>query len=429
MNINKLYEYYLNSNKISINSKNIKPNDLFFAIKGKNFNGNQFAEEAIQNGAMAAIVEEKTYENIKKNIFYVSNVIHTLQSLAKFHRQKLLQTIIIVITGSNGKTTTKELIASILKTEFNIQYTKGNLNNHIGVPLTILSIKKYHKFAIIEIGANHKNEIHHLTNLCDPDIGYITNFGKSHLKGFNGLSGVIKSKCELYNYLKNNNKIALINKNDVIQTNKSKNIQNISFGGKSKKFFFQKININNQIGLKHKNYKILSQLTGDYNFSNIAAAVRIGLYFNISLINIKNAIENYMPNHYRSQIIYHKKYQILIDAYNANPTSMQASINNFSNFKGEKCVILGDMMELGKYSKKEHQFIVTYAKKFSFNQYFFIGKEFFKIKNTIKLCNENEFYEYKDNFIQKLNKNKIYSKNLLIKGSRQMELETLLNYL
>lgn len=424
MNINKLYDYYLNSNKININSKKIKKNDLFFGIKGNNTDGSLFAEEAIEKGAIIAIIDNKKYQNIQKNIFHVANIINTLHKLAAFHRKQLFKTKIIVITGSNGKTTTKELIASVMKTKFSIQCTKENFNNHIGVPLTILSIKKYHQFAIIEIGANHKHEIHYLTNLCNPDIGYITNFGKAHLEGFNGLSGVIKSKCELYDYLRKNNKIALINTDDLIQIKKSQNIKKIFFGEKSKYFCFKKNQINNQIGLEYQKYTILSNLTGIYNFSNIAAAVRLGLYFKISLNKIKNSIENYVPNNNRSQIIYRKKYQILIDAYNANPTSMKASINNFSNFIGKKCIILGDMAELGKYSKKEHEFIIQYSKKFQFDQYCFIGKEFFKLKK-----NENEFYESKKDFINKLKHTTIQETKILIKGSRKMELETLLNYL
>lgn len=424
MNINKLYNYYLNGNKININSKKIIKNDLFFGIKGSNTDGSIFAKEAIKKGAIIAIIGDKKYENKEKNIFYVSNVINTLQKLASFHRKKLSKTKIIVITGSNGKTTTKELIVSVFKNNFNIQYTQGNLNNHIGVPLTLLSIKKYHQFAIIEIGANHKNEINYLTNLCKPNIGYITNFGKAHLEGFNGLSGVIKGKCELYDYLRNNNEIALINTNDLIQIQKSKKIKKISFGRKSKNFFFKKIKINNKIGLQYKKYKIFSHLTGICNFDNISAAVRLGLYFKIPIKKIKNSIENYVPNNYRSQIIFKNKYQILIDTYNANPSSMKSAIKNFSNFKGNNCIILGDMGELGKYSKKEHEFIIQYSKKFKFNQYYFIGKEFFKLKN-----NNNEFYESKKEFIQKIKHKKIQAKNLLIKGSRKMELEKLLNYL
>lgn len=419
MEIKELYKYYLNYNNIVLNSKIIKQNDIFFGIKGKNYEGSTFAEESINKGAILAIVDNKKYENTKKNIFYIQN---GLMMLAIHHRI-YLNIPIIVITGSNGKTTTKELCAAVMKRKFKVQYTKNNFNNQIGVLLTILSIRKYHDIAIIEIGASYPQEIKFLTNICKPTIGYITNFGKSHLKGFKNIQGVIKSKSELYDFLRENNKVVLLNTDDPKQVEQSKQIKKITFGQNSN-YNFLLFNKNNKVGLKYYNYNILSKLIGNYNFSNISAAIRLGIYFEISFYEIKIAIESYIPKNYRSQIVHKNNKNIILDCYNANPSSMEASIKNFFNFIGSKCLILGDMLELGLVSRQEHKKIIKYSKKFLYDEYFFIGNEFFNVK-----INHLEFFFSKKDFIKKIKNYKIKSKNILIKGSRSMELETLIDFL
>lgn len=423
MKINKLYIEYLNCNKVCIDSRKIEKNDIFFGLTGKNINGSIFANQAIKEGARLALVNDKKYQNLNKKIFYVKEVLKILQELSIYHRKKL-KIPIFAITGSNGKTTTKELIASVMSQKFNIHCTQGNLNNYIGLPMTILSINKKHKFSIIEMGASHQGEIKFLANLCKPDIGYITNFGKAHISGFNNLEGVIKGKSELYDFLRKNQKLSLVNSNDIQQMKNSKGIQRILFGNKSKRYTFDFFEKNNQVGLIYKEFKLLSNLTGKYNFTNICAAVRLGFHFGISFDKIKIGIESYIPNNNRSQIKYHKRYKIIMDAYNANPSSMKVSITNFSNFQGEKCIILGDMFELGKDSEKEHRYIIKYAKKFLFQKYYFIGNEFFKVK-----INEDEFFNSKKKFIEILKCTTIKQKNILIKGSRKMALETICNYL
>jgi len=300
MDIDKLYTYFKECEDISTDSRVLKKNSLFFALKGDNFDGNEYALEALDKGAKYAIIDSQISDNPK--FIKVKNVLKTLQSLSVFHRTKLTNTTIIAITGSNGKTTSKELINSVLSFGNKSNSTKGNLNNHIGVPLTLLGIKETSEFAIVEMGANHIKEISFLTNLVKPDIGYITNFGKAHLEGFGDLNGVIKGKTELYDWLIKNDRIILINNDDAIQ-NKFKKENSITFSVNKKSNYNFKKNTKNFISVIYKNIEINSQLIGDYNFSNIGAAIALGLNFKIPIQNIKKAIESYIPKNNRSQII------------------------------------------------------------------------------------------------------------------------------
>ncbi len=421
--IEKIYKFYKESFKVSTDTRNIEKNSIFFALKGANFNANKFAKLAIAKGASYAIVDEKAYQ-INSKIILVNNVLETLQKLATYHREQLGLPI-IALTGSNGKTTTKELINIVLSEQFNTTATKGNLNNHIGVPLTLLSMRKETEIGIVEFGANHSQEIAFLCEITKPDYGYITNFGKAHLEGFGSLEGVINAKTELYTYLRKTNKMVFISNSDAIQVQKSKGINKIRFGSEKADAIIKFINADPFVKLKYKESIITSKLVGNYNFSNISAAIAMGAYFNISTNNIKNAIEKYKPTNNRSQIIKTNTNEIILDAYNANPTSMQCALDNFIQLKVKnKIVILGDMFELGDYAEKEHQLIAEMLNKSAIDKVYLLGENFAKIKtNSTKIILLKNYYAFEKLFKD----NKIENTYFLIKASRGMALERVLN--
>lgn len=425
----KIYPLFLECDSISTDTRNIALNSMFFALKGDNFNGNKFAEIAIEKGAKYAIVDEIEYENPKLGIFYVNNSLETLQKLANYHR-KQLKTPILSLTGSNGKTTTKELIARVLQKKYNIISTIGNLNNHIGVPLTLLRLKKEHEFAIIEMGANHLKEIEFLCEIAEPDFGYITNFGKAHLEGFGGVEGVIQAKSELYNYLEKNNKIAFVNTDDSKQIELTENLKTIKFGSQNNADYQFKYLKNNNAKcppIQYNSTIVQSELIGEYNLSNVAAAIAIGLHLKVDLQDIKAAIEAYTSGDNRSQLVNKNDYKIILDAYNANPSSMEVALKNFSSMNGEKAVVLGDMFELGDSSKIEHQNIADLAFKLRFNEIYLIGNYFHSIDKE-NLSNMKTF-ENREEAINYFSQHPIRSKTLLIKGSRGMQLEKIIEFL
>lgn len=419
----ELYNYFKESSSVSTDTRLINKGSIFFALKGENFDGNKFAEEAIKNGASYAVIDDQSLNNPK--FIKVKNVLKSLQDLSKFHRSKLLKTKIIALTGSNGKTTTKELISEVLKKKYKIISTIGNLNNHIGVPLTLLRIKQNTEIAIVEMGANHLNEIKLLTDLINPDFGLITNFGKAHLEGFGSIEGVIKGKSELYDFLIKNDKKAFINNDDYIQNQFIGN--KISFSKEDKSnYIFKEVKDTNYAGLNYNDFIVDSKLTGNYNYHNIAFATSIGLYFNISIEKIKEAISNYIPSNNRSQIIEKNNKLIILDAYNANPTSMISAINSLIEKQGKKSVILGDMFELGNQSEKEHHDLIDFCVKNNFENIFLIGNEFFKQKDKFEIP---FFYKTKDELNKHIKKFPITSKYILIKGSRVMRMENLINFI
>ena len=419
----ELYKYFKESSSVSTDTRLINKGSIFFALKGENFDGNKFAEEAIKNGASYAVIDDQSLNNPK--FIKVKNVLKSLQDLSKFHRSKLLKTKIIALTGSNGKTTTKELISEVLKKKYKIISTIGNLNNHIGVPLTLLRIKQNTEIAIVEMGANHLNEIKLLTDLINPDFGLITNFGKAHLEGFGSIEGVIKGKSELYDFLIKNDKKAFINNDDYIQNQFIGN--KISFSKEDKSnYIFKEVKDTNYAGLNYNDFIVDSKLTGNYNYHNIAFATSIGLYFNISIEKIKEAISNYIPSNNRSQIIEKNNKLIILDAYNANPTSMISAINSLIEKQGKKSVILGDMFELGNQSEKEHHDLIDFCVKNNFENIFLIGNEFFKQKDKFEIP---FFYKTKDELNKHIKKFPITSKYILIKGSRVMRMENLINFI
>ena len=417
----ELYNYFKESSSVSTDTRLINKGSIFFALKGENFDGNKFAEEAIKSGASYAVIDDQSLNNPK--FIKVKNVLKSLQDLSKFHRSKLLKTKIIALTGSNGKTTTKELISEVLKKKYKIISTIGNLNNHIGVPLTLLRIKQNTEIAIVEMGANHLNEIKLLTDLINPDFGLITNFGKAHLEGFGSIEGVIKGKSELYDFLIKNDKKAFINNDDYIQNQFIGN--KISFSKEDKSnYIFKEVKDTNYAGLNYNDFIVDSKLTGNYNYHNIAFATSVGLYFNISIEKIKEAISNYIPLNNRSQIIEKNNKLIILDAYNANPTSMISAINSLIKKQGKKSVILGDMFELGNQSEKEHHDLIDFCVKNNFENIFLIGNEFFKQKDKFEIP---FFYKTKDELNKHIKKFPITSKYILIKGSRGMRMENLIN--
>ncbi|MCG8883449.1 UDP-N-acetylmuramoyl-tripeptide--D-alanyl-D-alanine ligase [Tenacibaculum finnmarkense] len=421
MKIADLYTLYIQHGLVDTDTRNIRENTLFFALKGANFNGNKFAEQALKKGAKFAIIDQVAFKTSDKTIL-VENVLKTLQDLASYHRKKL-GIPIVAITGSNGKTTTKELINAVLSSTYKTTATIGNLNNHIGVPLTLLSMTNQTEIGIVEMGANHPNEIAFLTEITTPDFGYITNFGSAHLEGFGSLEGVIKSKSELYDFLIKNNKNIFVNPEDVIQVAKTKDANTVLF---EKSIGF--IKANPFVELSFASLEIQSNLIGTYNFSNISAAITIGDYFKISKEKIKAAIEKYTSSNNRSQVIKTQNNSIILDAYNANPTSMKVALESFNSLEAKhKTVILGDMFELGNYSKTAHQTIVDLTLSFNFDKAFFVGENFNKteikcqIKDEIKSQKCISFEALKEY----LQKSPVKESSILIKGSRGMALERL----
>jgi UDP-N-acetylmuramoyl-tripeptide--D-alanyl-D-alanine ligase len=419
MNIEQLYQLYIKTYLVDTDTRKVRKGSMFFALKGDNFNGNEFAEEALKSGASYAIIDEEKYNTFPHTIL-VSNALETLQKLANFHRKQLIIPI-IALTGSNGKTTTKELINAVLSKKYETAATEGNLNNHIGVPLTLLSMTPKTKIGIIEMGANHLKEIEFSCSITEPNYGLITNFGKAHLEGFGDFEGVIKAKSELYDFLRLNKGTVFINTDDELQVKQSAGVSSVEFNNIAIKF----IEANPFVKVQFKNTLIESNLIGKYNYNNISVAIAVGNYFNISENDIKNAIESYIPTNNRSQIIQKGTNKIILDAYNANPSSMQAALENFYQLKGEnKIVFLGDMFELGKDSRTEHEKIADLATSYNFSKIFLIGKAF--SATGAKNAFVSESYE---SFKNSTNYSNINNATILIKGSRGMALERLLDLL
>ena len=429
MILTELHKIFRESTGVTTDSRKIKPNNIFFALKGDNFNGNEFAESALAQGAKLVIIDEEKFFTDKEKMVMVENTLQTLQDLAKLHRE-YLGLPIIALTGSNGKTTTKELIHTVLQQKYNTQATVGNLNNHIGVPLTLLSFTEDTDIGIVEMGANHQKEIELLCSIAQPDFGYITNFGRAHLEGFGGFEGVIKAKSELYDYLLENKKLAFVNLDDELQAKKSSGIRQFGFSSEQKSnnnVYFNHIEAQPMATVSTENVQIGSQLTGVYNAVNMCAATAIGIFFGIDLQEIKQAIENYTPNNNRSQWIEKGSNKILLDAYNANPSSMKAALSNFFQLQyDQKLLILGDMFELGQESTNEHQRIVDLVSNNNIPAYF-VGKEFYQIQQ-----NESptlHFFADFDTLKNHLQNHKITKQTILIKGSRGMQLERVLELL
>jgi UDP-N-acetylmuramoyl-tripeptide--D-alanyl-D-alanine ligase len=432
----ELYNIFKQHSVICTDSRNCPAGSMFFALRGDNFNANTFALTALKNGCAFAVVDEVEYA-VDERFILVDNVLKTLQELASYHRKQMKATV-IGITGTNGKTTTKELLASVLKEKYDILFTQGNLNNHIGVPLTLLQLQPEHKIAIIEMGANHQGEIKALCEIAQPDYGLITNVGKAHLEGFGSFEGVKKAKAELYEYIAQHGKNIFIDKNNSNLIGMAQHagfdlrkVQNYCVNadlcdgyvkGKitaSSPYLQMECMID-----KFDSFPINTQLVGTYNAENVLAAVLVGDYFGISMDEIRHGIETYRPQNNRSQLTQSEHNILLIDAYNANPSSMRAAIQNFEKADSEnKTLILGDMFELGDQSFVEHQQIVDMIEAGHFDSVFLVGKYFSQVNHSYAS------FETTDELIQFLKNNPIHDRFILVKGSRGMKLENILSVL
>jgi UDP-N-acetylmuramoyl-tripeptide--D-alanyl-D-alanine ligase len=427
MEIKDIYDLFLKCNSVSIDTRKIENNSMFFAIKGERFDANTFAEEALNKGASYVVIDNQNYF-IDERTILVQDSLEALQKLSKFHRE-YLKLPIIALTGSNGKTTTKELINVVLSKRYITKATVGNLNNHIGVPLTLLSFDSKTEIGIVEMGANHQKEIDFLCEIAQPDFGYITNFGKAHLEGFGGIAGVIKGKSEMYQFLSENDKFVFVNLDDAIQTEKTENNLRITFSqiDKNASVFINSSTANPFVEIDYNGIKIKSNLIGLYNANNVNAAITIGKYFKVSDEEIKEAIESYIPENNRSQMLVKNSNEIILDAYNANPSSMEVAIKNFLQLnKKNKVAILGDMFELGEESLSEHKNIIALLEKESDVKTYFVGNHFYANKIESEFVNFFENFEIFSDFIKD---EKFENKMILIKGSRGMALERTLVWL
>jgi UDP-N-acetylmuramoyl-tripeptide--D-alanyl-D-alanine ligase len=426
MNIADLYSIYLKHPSIQTDTRNLRQGDLFFALKGPNFNGNQFAGQAIENGAAFAVIDEEAFQVPGRTIL-VHDVLESLQQLAKHHRQQF-SIPFIAITGSNGKTTTKELIHAVLSSTYTTYTTEGNLNNHIGVPLTILKIRQDAELAIIEMGANHLGEIASYCSIALPTHGLITNCGKAHLEGFGSEEGVRKGKGELFDFLKVNNGTAFVMWDYAYLQRMSERIPHIIKYGtvdgdvagimlESDPFLAVQFN-------KGFSEKIQTQLVGSYNLSNVLAAVTVGLFFKVTEEHIRQSIESYTPSNSRSQLMHKGSNKLILDAYNANPSSMKAAIDNFSKTESNnKVLVLGAMAELGQQSVQEHQSLVEEIQKYSWKDVILVGGDFLKLKHPYR-----SFTSATEAGLW-LKEQNVQDSYLLIKGSRSAQMEKVLEYL
>ncbi len=427
MEIKAIHQLFLKCSGVTIDTRKLKPGALFIAIKGDQFDANTFTTEALQIGASYVIIDNAAYYLDERTIL-VNDSLETLQQLASYHRT-YLNLPIIALTGSNGKTTTKELIQVVLQKKFNTVATVGNFNNHIGVPLTLLSFSEETEIGVVEMGANHQKEIAFLCSLAKPNFGYITNFGKAHLEGFGGFEGVVKGKSELYDYFRHSNGTVFVNQDDQLQRERSAGIPSYSFGDEAINvdLKIQSVTANPFVTISFRDKLVKSQLIGLYNANNIIAAIVFGDYFKVSDDDIKDAIESYLPSNNRSQLMQIDSNQIILDAYNANPSSMAVAISNFQQMDStDKIAILGDMFELGDESLHEHKQIISLLESDPTIKVLFVGADFFANKTT---HSHFQFFKSFEDLSKHLQNVKWSNNTILIKGSRGMSLEKLLEFI
>lgn len=432
MDIAALYQIFLQCSGVTTDSRNCPQGSLFIALKGETFNGNAFAARALEQGSTYAVVDEPEYAPAgDSHYILVDNCLRTLQQLANHHRRQL-GTRIIGITGTNGKTTTKELISAVLSQKYNILYTLGNLNNPIGVPLTLLRLRAEHELAVVEMGASHPGDIKELVDIVEPDYGIITNVGKAHLEGFGSFEGVIKTKGELYDFLReHDHSTAFIHYDNLHLRKIAEGLKLIPYGSEDDLYINGRVTGNSpyltfewKSGKDGERHEVQTQLIGEYNLPNALAAVTIGTFFGVAPEETDRALAGYTPQNNRSQLKKTADNTLIIDAYNANPTSMMASIGNFRNMQAEhKMLILGDMRELGKDSPEEHQKVVDYLEECGFNDVALVGELFAATRHTYPT------YPDAAALIAELQKNKPTGKMILIKGSNGIKLSTVVDYL
>lgn len=432
MELSALYQIFRECTAVTTDSRNCPVDSLFIALKGESFNGNAFAVKALEAGCKYVVVDEPQYApEGDKRFILVDDCLRTLQQLANYHRRQL-GTRVIGITGTNGKTTTKELISAVLSQSYKVLYTQGNLNNHIGVPLTLLRLCPEHDLAVIEMGANHPGEIDFLTHIAEPDYGIITNVGKAHLEGFGSFEGVIRTKGELYDYLRGKeNATVFIHHDNPYLTGMSKGLKSVLYGSDESLYVYGGVTGNSpylsfewKAGKGGDRHEVQTQLIGEYNFPNALAAVTIGCFFGVEPQKIDKALSAYTPQNNRSQLKKTESNTLIIDAYNANPTSMMAALTNFQNMDAaHKMVILGDMRELGAESIGEHQKIVDYIKECHFEKVVLVGEQF--------AASLHGYQSYPDvqELIRHLQTDKPQNCMILIKGSNGIRLSSVVEYL
>ena len=425
MEISTIYNYFKECGRVTTDTRNCPEGSMFIALKGETFNGNAFARQALEKGCRYAVVDEAGYADVP-NILLVDDCLKTLQSLANYHRRQL-GTPVIGITGTNGKTTTKELIAAVLQKKYKVLYTQGNLNNHIGVPLTLLGLTEEHELAVVEMGANHPGEIRTLVNIAEPDCGLITNVGKAHLEGFGSFEGVVKTKSELYDYLRfKENKTTFLDKENDVLCRITQGLRVVGYGMEGDGLYVK--------GKLHacapflafewehegKSHDVNTHLIGAYNVKNALAAIAIGCHFEVPAEAICEALDNYIPSNNRSQLTETADNHLIVDAYNANPTSMMAALENFRLMEvPHKVAILGDMKELGEGSTDEHRKIVAFLEECAFEKVILVGTEFEKVNTSF------EHYPDVEALKRALASHKPIGKYMLIKGSNSMRLAQL----
>lgn len=427
MDIKSIYSLFIQCDGVSTDSRKCPKDSMFIALKGDNFDGNVFVENAIESGCKFALTSDEQRAN-NKTIFYVPDTLVALQQLASYHRQQMNATV-IAITGTNGKTTTKELTSAVMKAKYgdDVINTEGNLNNHIGVPLTLLRIKTHHKYAIVEMGANHPGEIKTLADIALPDYGLITNVGTAHILGFGSFEGVIKTKCELYDNLKIHNGTIFVNGSNNNIFPKSERANRIVYGVDGSSLNASVESADPFLKVKFSNgYSAQTNLIGAYNLENVMAAACVGIHFGVDMPTIVSALENYKPSNNRSQFISTSSNKLIVDAYNANPTSMKAALENFISLKSdsEKALILGDMLELGKDSEAEHGKIVEMIAASGIKKVMLVGQNFASVAKSGMSTFKNV-----DELIPVLTDNKLNGCLVLIKGSNSMKLTKVVEHL
>lgn len=433
MNISELYSIFCNYPKVTTDSRMCIKDSIFFALKGDRFNGNLFAEDAIASGCAYAIVDEWDEVEVNDRIIRVDNVLKTLQQLSNYHRKKL-KIPIIGITGTNGKTTTKELISISLSREFKVASTQGNFNNHIGVPLTLLSMNKSHEIGVVEMGANHQGDIKELCEIVEPNYGIITNVGRAHLEGFGTFENVIKTKCELYDYLRENEGKVFVNQNNSILYDLSEGMDRILYGKNDPSLFASGTIANANPFLEFdwsffdSSYRVKTRLVGEFNFDNAIAAVAVSKFFGINAERISSSLEEYEPTNYRSQFMRTAKNDLIIDTYNANPTSMKTSLDFFISIPSSmpKMAILGEMKELGEISESEHKKMITYLSDNSNMEIYLVGQIF---NNMIVPDSKYKFFESVVELNDFLVSNPIKGYYIFIKGSHSVQLDKVVEFL
>ena len=417
-----IYEHYCKSYQVSTDSRNIEPASVFFALKGERFDGNDFALEVAEKGIAELVVADRPSLPDHPRIVKVKDSLEALQGLALYHRLMMKHLKVLSITGTNGKTTTKELVSAVLSRKYRTIYTQGNFNNHIGVPLTLLRIKPDTEFAVVEMGANHPGEIKTLASLACPDYGIITNIGKAHLEGFGSFEGVIKTKNELYEQLKKEGKTAFVNADNPLLMDLSQTLDRHTYGSNVADCVVKPLACGPYLSVQYEGHSIQTRLVGSYNFENVAAAIAVGRYFGVGEADIKEALESYQPTNSRSQVIEGRNH-IIMDAYNANPTSMAASVKNFRTICSDKALlILGDMRELGEASEQEHKAILELLKQSGFRQAFLVGPCFSQFNDNpdyLSFANVDDLVAY-------LGKHPVEGHTILVKGSRGIQLEKVL---